>query len=1050
VVIAFFGEPEESETASGPYWRRNYVSSFLLELTSGGAKGLDSITVPEGFEINLAAGSDLVRYPVFASMDDRGRLFVCESAGKNVSDEEIRANPEFRIRLVEDVDGDGVFDQSKVFADKITLAMGAQWYRGKLYSAEPPDVVSYEDTDNDGVADRREVILTGWPLKSNATTLHGPYLGPDGWMYLTYSPSPYEITTKEGTVLKGPQGRVFRALPDGARLEWFVGGGFDNPVEVVFTDAGETIGSNTYYSNPKAGVRDSLLHYVDGGVYPKWRPFVDTAYQQTGDYLPAVTLFARVAPAGLIRYRSSSFGPDYQGNLFSAQFNPHRVQRHILRREGGTFRTDDEDFITSTDIDVHLTDIVEDADGSLLIVDTGGWYLHSCPVSRVAKPQFTGAIYRLRKTNAPRMEDPWGKNSNLADLPPEELARFLDDPRPMLRDKALDLLIQAGVAAVGPLSKVRESAASPEVRAAAVFGLARLRDPAAGEAVRAALSDSHFVARVAAARMAGLNKDGGAVERLMEMVKNDHPAVRRQAAEALGRIGDERAVPALVAASGNPEDRFVEHSIIYALIRLNTPGPLVAALKDRSPRIRQASLIALDQMEGSPLKREHLISLLGETDERLGSAVLWVAAHHPDWSRDIVDFLRARLRQQELSAEEMGSIHKALLASCSDQALQQMMADLLADPATGPERRLFILDAIDECSLEQVPSPLITQFKELIKKGDPRVRQRIAVLIGARGLADLDEQWERIAYDDTESNDLRTASLQALVSHRPEISDSNFNFLLNLLKPETEADLRLSVAQVLGKARLSEKQLLVLARSYLPHADPLILPTLLDAYRDARGEDLGRALVEGLLQTPESISGMAGERLERLLQNLPRGVRTAAKPLLARVEQEKQSRAQRLTELEPLLTAGGDLARGRQIFFGKKVGCSSCHTLGDQGGDVGPDLTAVGAVRSGLDILEAIVFPSASFVPGHEVYRVTTAREVYTGVRGESADDTVVIISGPRDRTRIPRKDIVSMEPSPVSLMPDGFDKDLTKQELTDLLAFLQAQKSRSSSAGAD
>ena len=159
----------------------------------------------------------------------------------------------------------------------------------------------------------------------------------------------------------------------------------------------------------------------------------------------------------------------------------------------------------------------------------------------------------------------------------------------------------------------------------------------------------------------------------------------------------------------------------------------------------------------------------------------------------------------------------------------------------------------------------------------------------------------------------------------------------------------------------------MVAREHLPGADPLILPTLPDAFRNAREEEVGRALVAGLLKTPEAVGGMAGARLRELLENFPSGVRREARPLLIQVEKEKESRAERLKELEPLLTAGGDVGRGRNVFFGKKGACSSCHTIGIEGGHVGPDLTAVGSVRSGIDILEAIVFPSASFVPGHEV-----------------------------------------------------------------------------------
>src|SRR5262249_28566367 len=206
----------------------------------------------------------------------------------------------------------------------------------------------------------------------------------------------------------------------------------------------------TYYRNPKLGERDALLHYVEGGVYPKVAPIVNK-YVRTGELMPAMTKFARIAPSGLLLYRGANFGPEYRGNLFSAHFNPHRVQRHIMRRDGATFRTADEDFLTSSDPDFHPTDVAEDADGSLLVVETGAWYLHSCPVSRIAKPEFKGAIYRIRRKGAKRVDDPWGLRLAFEKKAPAELTRFLGDPRPAVRDKALDLLVQAGEPAIEPL-----------------------------------------------------------------------------------------------------------------------------------------------------------------------------------------------------------------------------------------------------------------------------------------------------------------------------------------------------------------------------------------------------------------------------------------------------------------------------------------------------------------------------------------------------------------------------------------------------------------------
>jgi hypothetical protein len=91
------------------------------------------------------------------------------------------------------------------------------------------------------------------------------------------------------------------------------------------------------------------------------------------------------------------------------------------------------------------------------------------------------------------------------------------------------------------------------------------------------------------------------------------------------------------------------------------------------------------------------------------------------------------------------------------------------------------------------------------------------------------------------------------------------------------------------------------------------------------------------------------------------------------------------------------------------------------------------------------VFPSASFVPGHEIYTVETATEIFSGVRGGYAEDAVTLITGPGEEVRIPRTKVVSMKPSKVSLMPEGLDESLTPQEFIDLLAFLQSQTSRES-----
>ena len=353
-----------------------------------GVREFATLTVPEGFTIEEAVPSDMLSYPMFASFDDRGRLFVFESTEPNtMGTETMLKEPSYHIRLLEDKDGDGVFDKSTIFADSIPLPMGGSFYQGSLYIAAPPNVERLTDADGDGIAEQREVVLTGWTLNSNAATLSGPFIGPDGWFYMADARRGFEIQRKEGDTLKGKGARIWRSRPDGTELESYAGGGFDNSIELIFTPSGETIGTMTYFTDPQDGQRDALMHWVEGGVYPKPNQVIqDDQLKLTGELMPVMTKLPRVAPSGLMRYRGDAFGKDFEGNLFSAEFNTGRIMRYAMKEEGATFSTEDEAFITSSNSDTHPTDVLQDADGSLLVVITGGWFIEGCPLSRVAKP----------------------------------------------------------------------------------------------------------------------------------------------------------------------------------------------------------------------------------------------------------------------------------------------------------------------------------------------------------------------------------------------------------------------------------------------------------------------------------------------------------------------------------------------------------------------------------------------------------------------------------------------------------------------------------------
>jgi putative heme-binding domain-containing protein len=316
-------------------------------------------------------------------------------------------------------------------------------------------------------------------------------------------------------------------------------------------------------------------------------------------------------------------------------------------------------------------------------------------------------------------------------------------------------------------------------------------------------------------------------------------------------------------------------------------------------------------------------------------------------------------------------------------------------------------------------------------------------VIRSADVSGMDGRLAVLASDGNASDELRIGALGILVKREPRLNAESLEFLYSRVAPEYDADVRHSAARVIANAKLEDEWLLRLAQERLRHADPLIQQSLLEAYRRTKSAAVGKALVDALLAAEVALGDAGAEQLQAILKQYPAEVREMAAPLSQRIEGARIARTDRLKRLEHELISGGDVTRGRRVFFGKKAACSSCHTMGAEGGDVGPDLTAVGAVRSVHDLLEAIIFPSASFVPGHEIYRVVTADDVYSGVLQRRNAEYVVIVSGPNDLHRIPRSEIKSMEQAQVSLMPEGFDENLTRQELSDLFAFLRSQTSR-------
>lgn len=1002
---------------------------------SGPTGDPNAIQVPEGYQVDVVAGPDLVDYPMFATLDETGRLFVFESIG-NVYErtQEALDTPQFRIKLLVDQDGDGVYDRATVFADSLSFPQGGVFYKGSLYASSAPDLLKLTDTDGDGVADEREVLLSGWILNVNANSLIGPFMGPDGWLYMTNAIEGFEVTTQEGVPLKGETARVWRVRPDGSGLEWISAGGMNNPVELSFTPAGEVLGTLTFFVEPQRGLRDALTYWVEGGVYGKKNSNITRdRLPLTGELLPVVTAYSRVAPSGLGWYRNDRLGRDFHNNLFSAQFNTHRVIRHRLYREGATFRTEDEPFLWTGNEDFHPTDVLEAGDGSLLVVETGGWFIKGCPLSQVSKPQLKGGIYRIRPNDFEAVADPFGNEIDWEIATIDELSTWIADPRPFVNDRAVETIVARGNEGISTLAELLDKAEAVDVRTGVVFALSRIGSAAALAAVVSGLEDEQEQVKVAAARALGLAGHQDALNALLKVLKDDAPSVRRQAATALGQIGNSAAIAPLLEAAAGETDRFVQHAIIYALITLDDPDLISAGLEHSDPEVKKIALITLDQSSATILQAHHLTTFLASERPDMQQTGLWVASHHPEWSTGMIAYLQDQFSGGEPWGEGAEILEDLLTSFCGQEDMQVFMARQLE--AGDPERKRFVLKSMAACSEDPFPSVWTQALaKELRSSGDPDIMSAVIDLIRLRRLETLSGQLQAVADTPNNPATLRVKAIGALVEKRQHFSESHFSYLFKVLQETSEAPLAQHIVLTLDNGILSEDQLEQIATTYLPSADPFILPRLLPLFRDGRRLETGRALIQSLNKT-ESLQGFTEAQLENVFATYPDTLQPEVDALLTKMNAAHSERLARIQAIESQLQ-NGDEARGRVLYFGKAT-CWTCHTMGEEGGKLGPDLTAIQNDRSVHDLLEAILYPSVSFVREYETYQVRTAKNTYLGIIREQSPEALVMGIGPETSVRIPRAEIEAISVQDVSMMPQALGELLSEQELIDLLAFL-------------
>jgi putative membrane-bound dehydrogenase-like protein len=359
------------------------------------------MTVPAGFEVKLAAAEPMITQPMAFCWDDRGRMWVAENRDYETRKTGFANHGDSRILILEDTDGDGIFDSRKVFLEGIpfpaTLAIG---FDG-LWLGSPPNLLFVPDRDRDDRADAGiEIRLTGWGIQDRHETLNSLHWGPDGWLYglqgfatrsIVGKPAdggklfkkgeafPENIAVKDGQYIDGG---VWRYHPTKDRFE-VVAHGFSNPWGIDFDDHGQMFIT--------ACVIPHLWHIIPGGIYHRQggkhiNPYIYDDIKTIADHRH------RSAHGGARIYLADEFPSQYRDRIFMANIHEHAVLSDVLVPAGSGFiGKHGDDTLLANDAAWVGFSLEIGPDGALYVLD---WHDGDiCGNSLTAKD--TGRIYRL-------------------------------------------------------------------------------------------------------------------------------------------------------------------------------------------------------------------------------------------------------------------------------------------------------------------------------------------------------------------------------------------------------------------------------------------------------------------------------------------------------------------------------------------------------------------------------------------------------------------------------------------------------------------------------
>lgn len=1042
-----------------------------------------SFRVRSDLEFELVADSDIVRWPIVATWDVDGNLLIAESAGvKQSVQDQLISKPHRIIRLI-DQDRDGKYDTRVVVADNFAFPEGLMVYGKHLLVSAPPEIWKLTDNDGDGIYEQREVWHDGKTLTYCANDLHGPFLGPEGWVYWTKSAfAKQSFPLRQNHVQDSSASHLYRKPFDSKVADRVLTGGMDNLVHVAFDQDGDRFFVSTFLHHPGNGLRDGIGHGIYGSVFGKNHAVLD-GHPKTGPLMLPMVELGPAAPSGLIVQSDTEDTPDDNlSRLVAAQFNLQRVSEHTLIRKGTTYESSNSDLVIGDQLDFHPVGILEDIDGSLLVVDTGGWYDLCCPSSGTEERVATGGIYRLRSKQKAR--DSVKNNNGFAKqwLQVEQLVesspvKALIHSNARIRSHAEMTLLPPGekpdAKLVEELQRIlSDQSISSDGRKGAFWALAKslatspLQLPNAGpedidgferapDFVKSILQGSSPDLLHSALQLTSTYAWPDQAGNLIALLEHDDLVVKRLAAECLGRIGDRRGAPAILEMwaklyDSTREDRVLEHSLLYALIELATnPGSCDSVLKSLASEIFNgadrpthalAAIHVLREINSIPLDAVAALIRAANSDHEHLAAVAQTAILSQDaLIVSYVSYLKT-LDSQQLSTVRSLSLLKR--AYRSGAVVDWVSETIVGRTELNDWSEAVLLDQLEAYRNQDLPLAWQAGLARILEGQNERA-DRLMQGIGAtqvpkEATALITAISNRVASEDFSVSAVAIASIPKGFLKLTEKQQTQ------IIKALIQADQEdRGIAWSCLKRIDLDLMPWNLLLDEIAQFGPIELPSIVEALATSHviaDEKQAIRLIEVLDQLPGTRT-LSPEQVEKWFQG---SHETTRERLRSRVASWFAPPADMNAKIDELLAKleSGDAYRGQDVFRNDKAACIACHRIGYVGGNIGPELTRIGQSRTRRDFVEAIAFPSHRIAQGYQTTSVLTEDdEVYSGLIASEDSTRVELILSATKRISIDKKSIVKRTQGTTSIMPAGIETVLTTRELSDLIAFLEQSK---------